>query len=291
MIFSGLSGFPITPIKDGRADIDTLSAIVRHVDASGLDSIGVLGSTGSFAYLNQLERERVMACWSKATTPWIGGVSATSSHEALLNCQLAHKHGAKGVIANAFAYVPLRNNELTKYFLDIAEHSPLPVCVYDNPVTTGQALSYDVIARLAEHPNIQAIKMFAQQNNQAQHASLSSLNINAGYAVDAFCCDAMIGGASAWYSTLAGTVPELLVPIMNAIKTKDVTKARRLNTALAPLYQLMRTHSGYRVVHALANQRGWQCELPSPLIMPDLGDVSLDAYISSAYQMVCPNDR
>ncbi|WP_395344677.1 dihydrodipicolinate synthase family protein [Ningiella sp. W23] len=273
MVFKGLIGFPITPIKESKVDLPILDKIREHLDQSGLDAIGVLGSTGSFAYLDENERERVMACWSKASTPWIAGVSATTTGEAIRQCKAANYHGAQGVIANAFSYVPLKENELQRYFLEIAEHSPLPLCVYDNPVNTGQTLSFTLLETLASHPNIRAIKAFAQSNNEALHSKLSALNWQAGYAVDANCCEAMIKGGKAWFSTLAGTMPELLVPIMNAIKQTEYDKARESHQALSQLFELMREHSGFRLMHALANHKGWQCELPSPLILPQIADL------------------
>jgi 4-hydroxy-tetrahydrodipicolinate synthase len=274
MIFEGLSGFPITLMKNGSVDINLLSDIRDFIDNAGLDSIGVLGSTGSFAYLCYADRIKVMECWSHASTPWIAGISATTTVDAIKYAKVAQHNGAQGVIANAFAYVPLQPDELNTYFLEIADHSPLPLCVYDNPMTTGQTLSKQLISDLALHPNVQAIKVFAQHNNESQHHWLRKLSLRPGYAVDSYCCDAMIGGASAWYSTLAGTVPELLVPVMKAIKAGDHAKARELNETIKPLYQLMKQHSGYRVMHALANQRGWNCALPSPLSIPELGDLT-----------------
>lgn len=274
MIFEGLSGFPITPMHNGCVNFSSLSRIRDHLDLAGLDSIGVLGSTGSFAYLSEIERTRVMECWSKASTPWIAGVSATTTLEALRYCKIAQQNGAQGVIANAFAYVPLRSDELKTYFLEIAENSPLPLCVYDNPTTTGQTLSDSLLRELSAHPNIKATKVFAKPNNEAQHSILSAMNWYPGYAVDQLCCDAMISGASAWYSTLAGTIPELLVPVMSAIKAGNYDKARQLNSLAAPLFQLMKRHSGYRVMHVLANLRGWSCELPAPLSIQELGDLT-----------------
>jgi 4-hydroxy-tetrahydrodipicolinate synthase len=274
MVFEGLSGFPITPLKNGEVDLNVLCDIRDHIDNAGLDSIGVLGSTGSFAYLSDIQRISVMECWGKATTPWIAGVSATTTKEAIKYSKIAEQNGAQGIIANAFAYVPLNSQELKSYFLDIAEASSLPLCVYDNPLTTGQTLSDELIHELCTHENIKAIKVFAKQNNAEQHNRLSSLNIYPGYAVDANCCEAIINGGSTWYSTLAGTLPELLVPVMSAIKAGEHTKARQLNMSLKPLYELMKQYSGFRVMHALANQRGWSCELPKPLSIHELGDVS-----------------
>lgn len=274
MVFEGLSGFPITPLKNGELDLNMLCRIRDHIDSAGLDSIGVLGSTGSFAYLSDIDRITVMECWGKASTPWIAGVSATTTSAAIRYSKIAEHNGAQGLIANAFAYAPLNPDELKGYFLDIADASSLPLCVYDNPPTTGQHLSDELIRELSEHENIKAIKVFAKQNNADQHNRFSSLNIDPGYAVDANCCEAILGGGSAWYSTLAGTLPELLVPVMKAIKAGEHAKARELNSEAKPLYDVMKQYSGFRVMHALANQRGWACELPKPLSMPKISDLS-----------------
>lgn len=274
MVFQGLSGFPITPLKNGEVDLNVLCRIRDHIDNAGLDSIGVLGSTGSFAYLSDVDRISVMECWGKATTPWIAGISATTTRAAIRYAKIAEQNGAQGLIANAFAYVPLNSEELKSYFLDIADASSLPLCVYDNPLTTGQTLSDELIRELCTHENIKSIKVFAKENNTEQHKRLSALKIHPGYAVDANCCEAIINGGSAWYSTLAGTIPELLVPVMKAIKAGDYVKARQLNSQAKPLYDLMKQYSGFRVMHALANQRAWVCELPKPLLMPELGDLS-----------------
>jgi 4-hydroxy-tetrahydrodipicolinate synthase len=269
MIFQGLSGFPITPLKNNSIDFDTLKRLRDCIDTKGLDSIGVLGSTGSFAYLSQQQRAAVFECWAEVKTPWIAGVSATSTTEAIKNCKIAYDCGASGVIANAFSYLPLNDAELTRYFLEIADASKLPVCVYDNPATTGHNLHFDILQALAAHPNIQGAKVFAQADNREQQQRLNALDWQPGYAVDPNCSEALIGGGSAWYSTLAGTAPELAVPVMTAIKTKDYVKARELNSLNTEIYDLMKQYSGYRIVHLIANMRGWHCELPSPLLFPE----------------------
>lgn len=266
-IFTGLSGFPITPLRNGQIDFTTLTRIRDHLDQSGLDSIGVLGSTGSFAYLDESRRAAVMECWSAVKTPWIAGVSATTTAEAIRGCKVAHRNGASGVIANAHAYVPLSDAELEGYFLAIADASELPLCVYDNPINTGRALSIDVLARLSRHPNIQGAKVFADLE---AHAQLSKMDWYDGYARDWDCPEVLIAGGQAWYSTLAGTVPEYCVPIMQAIRAGNHAHADQLTRAMQPVWELMQTHTGYRVVHGLANARGWTCQLPKPLTLPEV---------------------
>lgn len=46
--FKGLSAFPITPADEaGQVDSQAFSALVERLDAAEVDSIGILGSTGT----------------------------------------------------------------------------------------------------------------------------------------------------------------------------------------------------------------------------------------------------
>jgi 4-hydroxy-tetrahydrodipicolinate synthase len=59
MMFKGLSAFPITPCgSDGRVDTGALRRLLAPLLAAKVDSIGLLGSTGTYAYLTREERCR-----------------------------------------------------------------------------------------------------------------------------------------------------------------------------------------------------------------------------------------
>ena len=59
--FHGLSAFPITPAdQDGRVDTDTLARLLERLCEAKVDSIGLLGSTGIYAYLTHEERRRAI---------------------------------------------------------------------------------------------------------------------------------------------------------------------------------------------------------------------------------------
>ncbi len=71
-IFSGLSAFPITPMTpEGQVIADDLARLVRHIEAGGADSVGLLGSTGTYMFLSREERRRavVAAVGSGARSP------------------------------------------------------------------------------------------------------------------------------------------------------------------------------------------------------------------------------
>ena len=59
--FHGLSAFPPTPAdRDGRVDTEALSRLLERLCDAGVASIGLLGSTGIYAFLAPEERRRAV---------------------------------------------------------------------------------------------------------------------------------------------------------------------------------------------------------------------------------------
>ena len=61
-MFHGLSAFPLTPLKEGTFDEHSFINLLRPMVDAGVDSLGILGSTGSYAYLTVEERGRIARC-------------------------------------------------------------------------------------------------------------------------------------------------------------------------------------------------------------------------------------
>lgn len=58
-MFVGLSAFPLTPMYDDSVDKKAFIGLIQRLVNAEVDSIGVLGSTGNYAYLTREERKRV----------------------------------------------------------------------------------------------------------------------------------------------------------------------------------------------------------------------------------------
>ena len=70
-MFRGLSAFPITPADaDGRVDVEALQRLVKRLTDAGVDSIGLLGSTGSYPYLSRTERRRAIVAAVAIVPRW-----------------------------------------------------------------------------------------------------------------------------------------------------------------------------------------------------------------------------
>ena len=60
-IFTGLSTFPITPLHDDKVDEEAFASLITRLVVANVDSITVLGSTGSYAYLTPSECARMQS--------------------------------------------------------------------------------------------------------------------------------------------------------------------------------------------------------------------------------------
>ena len=58
-MLTGLSAFPLTPMNEQTIDEVAFVGLIERLAAAGVDSIGVLGSTGNYAYLTRDERARI----------------------------------------------------------------------------------------------------------------------------------------------------------------------------------------------------------------------------------------
>src|SRR5512141_700293 len=160
--FHGVFPYLVSPIDaQGRIKTDVLGKLASDLIKAGVHGLTPLGSTGEFAYLNRAQREAVVQTTIEAASkrvPVIAGVASTSSADAVEQAQRYQALGADGILAILEAYFPLKDAQVEAYFRAIADAVDIPVVLYTNPNFQRSDLSLDVIARLAAHPRIQAIK-------------------------------------------------------------------------------------------------------------------------------------
>jgi 4-hydroxy-tetrahydrodipicolinate synthase len=274
-VIRGLSAFPITPADEaGRVDVGALRALVRRLVEAGVDSIGLLGSTGTYAYLSRAERRRAIEAALAETggrTPLLVGVGALRTDEAVRLAEDARAAGADAGLLAPVSYTPLTDDEVFEHFSAVAG-AGLPLCIYNNPGTTHFTFSPALVGRLSRLAGVVAVKnpAAAAETVAAQHAALRaevSDGFSLGYSVDWNAAEALIAGGETWYSVAGGLFPAACLPVMRAVQAGDVAEARRLNDGLRPLWDLFRTHTGLRVVYAAANLAGLcRADPPRPIL-------------------------
>ncbi|MNW45381.1 4-hydroxy-tetrahydrodipicolinate synthase [compost metagenome] len=125
-MFNGLSAFPLTPMnEEGIKEKEYVNLIQRLVDA-GVDSIGALGSTGNYAYLNRQERFRTLklAVESANGIPVMGSISAIRTLDVLLLAEDAQKAGVSAFLLAPVSYQVLSHDEVYSLFRTRSSQSP-----------------------------------------------------------------------------------------------------------------------------------------------------------------------
>ena len=275
-LFKGLSAFPLTPNDtDGKLMEDTLCVFLERIHEAGADSIGLLGSTGGYAFVTREQRLHTINTAVRfigGRTPIIVGVGVLRTDDAQTLARDAADAGADGLLLAPVSYTPLTQDEVFQHFKTVAETTDLPLCIYNNPGTTKFIFNDELIARLASVKNISAIKMPLPANGDYEGA-MSKLRAETppsfaiGYSGDWGAADALLAGADAWYSVVAGLLPDPALALTRAAQSGNNTEVERINAAFTPLWDLFKTHSSFRVMYVIADLLGLaKIEPPRPIL-------------------------
>ncbi len=276
-IFRGLSAFPITPADpDGRIRPDDLGVLLERLVAAKVDSVGLLGSTGSYMYLAREERKRAVAAAAEVVrgrTPLIVGTGALRTDDAIRLAQDAEAAGADGLLVAPVSYTPLRDEEVFQNFRAVAGATGLPVCIYNNPTTTHFTFSDALIARLAAVPRIEAVKNpgLPAAEIGPKHEALAALvpaEFAVGYSGDWNASACLLAGGVAWYSVVGGILPEPTMKLAHAALAGDRAEVARLEAVFAPMWDIFKRASSFRAVHVIAGLLGLATVTPPRPILP-----------------------
>ena len=283
-MFTGLSSFPLTPMNEQSIKEQEFARLVAHLAEAGVDSIGVLGSTGSYAYLSCDERARVvqLSVENAVSTPVIAGIGALRTRDVLANAERAQQAGASGVLLAPVSYQKLTDDEVFDLYATVCQSLSVPLCVYDNPGTTHFEFSDELHGRIAQLPQVHSIKIPPVNNDiepaKERVAGLRKLipaDVTIGISGDAAAATGLNAGCDAWYSVIGGLYPRAALALTRAAQAGDAQQAKALSDALEPLWALYREYGGsLRVAATIAEVTGKVSQpcLPQPLKTLQAGD-------------------
>lgn len=169
MLLEGVFPPITTPFyPDGDLYLRKLEHNVARYSRTQLAGMVVLGSTGEAVMLSMDEQGEILTAAIAAATPekvMIAGIGQESVRQTLVLAERAATLNYDAVLVRTphFYRAQLHRTtglqtEMLTYFRLVADHSPLPVLLYSVPVFTLYDLPVEVIAELAQHPNIIGIK-------------------------------------------------------------------------------------------------------------------------------------
>lgn len=168
MLLEGIFPALTTPFyPDGRLYPRKLEHNIERYSRTGCAGLVILGSTGEAVMLSDDESREVLRHAASAAAPdkvLLAGVGRESLAETLRLAEYAAERGYDAILVRTpHYYSPYygfssRAGGLATYYRALADRSALPVVLYSIPKFTHCEIPLEIVADLAAHPNIIAIK-------------------------------------------------------------------------------------------------------------------------------------
>jgi 4-hydroxy-tetrahydrodipicolinate synthase len=233
----------VTPFQpDGSIDEPALRSHVDWQIANGINLLVPAGTTGEAATLTEQEWIRVVTVTVEATAgrvPVFAGCTHNSTAQAIENARkIARVPGLTGILtANPYYNKPSQEGQF-QHFRAIAEAVDLPIMLYNIPGRTGANLEPATVLRLAELPNIVALKessgVMAQITEVCNFAP-RSFRVFAGD--DVLALPTIAVGGAGLISVASNAIPQQMAQMVNSALDNNWLTARRINRNYFALMQ------------------------------------------------------
>ena len=238
-IFKGMASALITPMNEKGVDYEALGRFIDFQIENGINALVAVGTTGENATLEPEEQKEVIRFTverAAGRVPVIAGTGTNNTEHVLANTKAACEVGADAILVVTPYYNKATQNGLIAHFTTIADASTVPVILYNVPGRTGCNLLPKTVAKLAQHPNIVAIK--EATGNMSQMVELVSLcgdQIDVYSGEDALTVPMLSMGAAGTISVLSNVVPKEAVAMTDAFFAGNIKEAAALQCKLLPL--------------------------------------------------------
>ena len=262
----------VTPFDaSGAVDETALRGLVDWQIDQGIDALLAAGSTGEAATLAADEQARVIEIvveQARGRCPVLAGTGSNSTQKSIDMTRSAEKAGCDAVMLVGPYYNKPTQEGFYRHFKTIAEATSLPVVLYNVPGRTASNIAADTVLRLAEVPNIVAVKEASgnlSQIMQILHHRPDGFLVLSGD--DAVCLPLVALGADGGISVVANEVPGQFARLIHAALDGRFSEARDLHYRLLPLMDLNFVESNpIPVKAALAMMGRIQEEYRLPLV-------------------------
>jgi 4-hydroxy-tetrahydrodipicolinate synthase len=242
-MFKGSIVAIVTPFRDGKVDEEAFRELIETQIEGGTSAIVPCGTTGESATLSVEEHNRVIDIAIEAVrkrVPVIAGTGGNSTQEAIELTGHAKKAGADATLQVTPYYNKPTQEGLYRHFKAIAEAVPLPQVVYNVPGRTSVNLLPETVARLADIPEIVAIKEASGNLGQmTEVVRLAGDKITLLSGDDNVLLPVLSIGGKGVISVVANIVPSDTVAIIDDWAKGNIAGAKDRFYRLFPICQAM----------------------------------------------------
>ena len=233
-VFKGAATAIVTPFEDDGRTID-FKSFARIIDwqiEQGINALVIAGTSGEGSTLSDAEHREVLKFAVNQVAGRVPVIAGTGSNDIAYAIDLtiyACAIGCDAMLLVTPYYNKATQNGLYESFKAIAEVSTKPCILYNVPSRTGCNLLPATVARLAELPNIVAIKEASGNISQiAQVAALCGDKIDIYSGNDDQIVPVLSLGGIGVISVLSNIMPKQTVEMCEAYLNGDTEKARRM---------------------------------------------------------------
>ncbi|WP_204250153.1 4-hydroxy-tetrahydrodipicolinate synthase [Mycolicibacterium goodii] len=228
----------VTPFKpDGSIDLDAAAQLAARLVDSGCDGLVLSGTTGESPTTSDDEKIALLRAVVDAVGDRARIIAGAGSYDTAHSVHLAKasaEAGAHGLLVVTPYYSRPPQAGLIAHFTAVADATDLPVVLYDIPPRSVVPIAWDTLRKLAEHPNIVAVKdakgdlpgggQIIAETGLAYYSGDDALNLP-------WLAMGAVGFVSVWGHLAAGQLRDMLT----AFNSGDIATARKINVNLMPL--------------------------------------------------------
>lgn len=266
--FSGIWVPLVTPFHQGEIDFTALKSLCTRLLKRGVDGVVVCGTTGEAPMLTKEEQLQVLDAVLEVVPGQqvIMGLSGTHMPVIRAMQDAISERPVAGLLIPAPYYIRPSQAALVTWFTEIADHSTVPVVVYNIPYRTGVHMELDTLRQLAKHPQITAVKDCGGSIDL-------TLSLIADGELDVLCGEDVqifstlsLGGAGA-IAASSHIFPEEFVALIKQFREENIVAARKTFFGLLPMIRLMFSAPNPAAIkYALSLDGLMDNELRSPML-------------------------
>ena len=242
-IFKGMATAMVTPMTPEGVDYEALGRFIDFQLASGINALVAVGTTGESATLTPEERKKVISFTIDRVAgrvPVIAGTGTNNTLHAIDYSVSAAQAGADALLVVTPYYNKATQNGLIAHFTAIADRVDKPIILYNVPSRTGCNLLPATVEKLAEHPNVAAIK--EASGNMSQVVEIfarcgDKIDVYSGE--DGLTVPMLAMGGMGTISVLSNVIPKGAVEMTDAFFAGDLRKAAALQCRYLDLINLL----------------------------------------------------
>ena len=259
-----------TPFVNEEVAYDQLRDNMERYAASKLSGYLAIGSNGECVSLSEKEKAEVLSIIVQNKGPHqkvLAGANAESTRLTIEQCRKVADLGADyaSVLTPCYFKKKLTDEAMTRYYLDVADRSPIPVVGYNAPGFTGMTISTSTLKAIAVHDNIIGVKDTSPGMIGSYLRATADLEFDVFSGTANTLFPAMMMGATGGIVSLANVFPDVCVTLYERCLADDLAGARELHLVLGRLNSAVSGSfgvAGVKYASELAGFNGGDPRLP-----------------------------